>query len=125
MSKRVAVALCLLLSALLAGAGSYIYLENVSESILVLTDSISVKCRSGEDYSEDYASLRQLWDRHSVFLAVILKHSDADTLDRFFMFLEDAEESSDRQMLVTVLSQLDAYILVTVQGEAPRVENIF
>lgn len=125
MNKRVMVAVCLIIVALTAGIVSFLYLKNVSAEIISVTESIGERYIEGEDFSGEYEKLTQIWDRHSVLLAVILKHSDADTLDRYFLLLEQADKNKDTEMFMTVLSQLNAYILVTVQGEAPRVENIF
>lgn len=125
MNKRIIVAISLILCALFAGVISFIYLENVTDIIITTIENISNKYRSNEDYSEEYKKLTQIWSKHSVLFAVILKHSDADTIDRYFLLLEEADKNNDKEFFMLVLSQLDAFLLITVQGEAPRVENIF
>lgn len=125
MNKRLIAALCLILSALVIGTLSYLYLKNTSEKIIGIAKVIDEKNFGGEDFSGEYNELDALWKKHSKIYAMMLKHSDADTLDRYFIMLDDAVKNSNKNRITVIISELCAFIGVTVHGEAPRAENIF
>ncbi len=125
MSKRLVVALCLILVAFIIGTLSYLYLKNTSEKIIETARIIGEKNLADEDFSEEYIELDNLWKKHSTAFSAMLKHSDADVIERYFIVLSDAVKNGDNEIITVIISELCAFLRVTVHGEAPKIENIF
>lgn len=125
MAKRITAALCLILLSLSLACGSYLYIKNTSEEIIALSDVIIEKQLGGEDISAAFGKLLLTWDSNSELFGVILKHSDADVIGRYFLELESAKVCADEEKIYNLLTELKAFLTVTLRGEAPAIENIF
>ena len=125
MGKRIVAALSLMLISLSFAVFSYFYIRNTGEKIISQTYALTENCLEGESLYESSSELFSLWDRHSRWFAVILKHSDADTVNGYFIRLKDAVRYSDKEEICSVSLELCAFLSIVVKGEAPVIENIF
>ncbi len=125
MAKRIIAALCLIILSLSLAVGSYLYIKNTSAKIISAADNVTEKILDSKAFSDEVLELLTMWDRHSGLFGIILKHSDADVIGRYFLELESASEGADSEKIYALLTELKAFLTVTVNGEAPAMENIF
>ena len=118
MTKRLIVAIVLLLSAFLVSTLSVMRVQAEIEEVLY-------EIENNEDiYScaEKVLSLRKSNER--VF-SMFLKHTDADMIDRLHLELKAALGNSDEIKITLLLSEIYAFLTVTSEGERLKSENIF
>lgn len=126
MTKRLIIAAVFLIAAFCIGLFTHIYFVNTSELMIdVIDKAINA---DDEDVSEYIDELTLLWKENKRFFAILLKHSDADTADRYFLMLKsygEKEKKEEKDETMLILRELKAFISVTLEGEIPKIENIF
>lgn len=126
MTKRLIIAAVFLIVAFCIGLFTHIYFVNTSELMIdVIDKAINA---DDEDVSEYIDELTLLWKENKRFFAILLKHSDADTADRYFLMLKsygEKEKKEEKDETMLILRELKAFISVTLEGEIPKIENIF
>lgn len=118
MTKRVVIAVILFFAALSGSVSANIY------TISAFEDMKTVISQS-EENAEKAKELLEIWEKNKVALSVLLKHADADRIERYFELLEIYGGGENHTMLNTVFFELEAFIEVTEQGEKLKLENIF
>ena len=118
MIKRLVVSVALLLSALLLSIFSVYKVQSEIEKVLYEIEA------NDDIYScaENILALRI--DNESVF-SMLLKHADADTIDRLHLELSSALGNSDEKEIILLLAEIRAFLTVTSEGEKLKSENIF
>lgn len=126
MTKRLIIAAVFLIVAFCIGLFTHIYFVNTSELMIdVIDKAINA---DDEDVAEYIDELTLLWKENKRFFAILLKHSDADTADRYFLMLKsygEKEKKEEKDETMLILRELKAFISVTLEGEIPKIENIF
>lgn len=125
MNSRLITAIVLVITALFTGIFAFSFISEASAELTGLIEKAEEKVYKGEDCSRELLSVSEGWKKYSRPFAVILKHSDADVLDRYFMMLEEAYKKGDTGYFLQLSGELKVYLRSTVKGEAPVAENIF
>ncbi len=118
MTKRLIVAVVFLLISFFVSFSAVKSLENNIEAVLG-------EIENTEDVflcAENILAMRS--DNEKVF-SLFLKHTDADMIDKLHVSLELALERRDEQRITILLSDIYSYLLVTLEGEMVKSENIF
>lgn len=123
MAKRLIIAALFLILSFSVSFLSHIYFVNTSEKIISEIDSAVYSDEA--DGAEHIESLLSLWEKNKNYFAILLKHSDADTVDRYFLELSSLRENGDADSIFSLLTELKAFVRVTLDGEKPKIENIF
>ncbi len=119
MTKRIIIACIFLAFATLISIFSAVYVTAATEKMLMKIDSFEDKILSDDEY--DISELTDLWGKYKNTFGIILKHQDADVLDRYFLLLD----SQDNEELLETIRELSAFLKVTAEGEKLKIENIF
>ncbi len=123
MTKRLVIAAVFLLASLSGSISSYIYIQTVFGELEAIAENVYES--DDENYFEEISILNEKWQKNSRAVAVILKHTDADTLERYFHTLEKSASSGDIYFSRKILSELIAFLRVTAEGEKAEIQNIF
>lgn len=123
MNERLVISIVFLSLAVAVSVFSFLYISSVSQELLVLADSVTEDIKEGDTSSA--RELIALWQEHKRGFAIILKHSDADAIDRYFLLFADALSSGDREQILRAVSDISSFMQVTAEGEKPKIENIF
>ena len=123
MNERLVISIVFLSLAVAVSVFSFLYISSASEELLVLADSVTADIKEGDTSSA--RELISLWQEHKRGFAIILKHSDADAIDRYFLLFADALSSGDRERMLIAVSDISSFMQVTAEGEKPKIENIF
>ena len=123
MTKRLVIAALFLSIALTGSLLSYFYIQDTFSEIGELAYKAYYSDESGIDAASK--KLIEKWKEKQRAVAVILKHTDADTLEKFFLLLEKFRNSDDEEFLRRTLGELIAFLEVTAEGEKAEIENIF
>lgn len=123
MNERLVISIVFLSLAVAVSVFSFLYISSASEELLVLADSVTADIKEGDTSSA--RELISLWQEHQRGFAIILKHSDADAIDRYFLLFADAISSGDRERMLIAVSDISSFMQVTAEGEKPKIENIF
>ncbi len=123
MTKRLIIAIIFLAVALSGSIFSFVLVQSVFDEMLEIAKAAVT---AGENEFYDYTQrLIGLWDKNGRSIEIILKHTDADTLEKYFILLRDMAENKNKDGMVRLLRELSAFITVTAEGEKPEIQNIF
>ena len=118
MTKRLLVAVVFLLVSFIASFSALDTVERKIEEVLTVIEE-------NEDVfvcAEKILVLRE--DNEKIF-ALFLKHADADMIDKLHIALSMALKASDEQISRELISEIYAFLQVTLEGERVKSENIF
>ncbi len=124
MLKRLLLSGVLIITAAALSISSFFYIRTVSEDMLERTDEIVGLYENGEDFFYETKELINRWNENSLLFGIVLKHTDADSLDRYFLILENTLRK-DNVTFIRTLRELRAFLTVCLDGEKPRADNIF
>lgn len=123
MTKRLVIAVIFLTAALSGSIFSFVLVQSVFDEMLEIADN-AVTAQEDEFFALT-ERLISLWDKNGRSIEIILKHTDADTLEKYFILLGDMAETKNKDGTVRLLRELSAFITVTAEGEKPEIQNIF
>lgn len=123
MTKRLVIAALFLTVSLTGSLIAYFYIQTVFGEMSELAET--AYCSEEADFIPSTEKLLEKWQGNRRTIAVILKHTDADTLEKYFLLLEKFKDSDDTEFLRRTLGELIAFIKVTAEGEKAEIENIF
>ncbi len=118
MTKRVVIAVLLFSVALLGSVSANRFTLRAFEDMKTVIERT-------EENNEKAEKLLEIWKRNKGPVSVFLKHTDADTLERYFELLEIYKNGENDMMFRTVLYELEAFIEVIARTEKLKFENIF
>lgn len=124
MLKRLLLSGVLIITAAALCISSFLYIRFVSEDMLERTDRILTLYENEEDFFYETKELIDTWNDNSLLFGIVLKHTDADSLDRYFLMLESTLQE-DNVTFIRTLIELRAFLKVCLDGEKPRADNIF
>lgn len=125
MLRRLALSVVLIGLAALLSTGAFIYTDTVSDDMLDKTDNIISLYENGESCFYETKELLEVWNENKLLFGVILKHTDVDTLDRYFILTEKTLDMKDEAAFIDNLRELEAFLSVCMGGEKLRLDNIF
>lgn len=125
MKKRIIAAALCVVFALASGLSGLFCLQTDTKKLIGMLESAQTAFIKGEDASEYIASAQEFWRKRSRFLGIMLKHEDVDELERCFIRLEDHYNSGNDDETREALTDCRAALLVVLDGEYPRPDNIF
>lgn len=111
--------------ALSLSLGSFIFITAKTNKMLSLIDSIEQTEKTGESAKKYFEELFELWNGSRRFFAFMLKHADADELERDFIRLSGYYGRKDTDELWEAVIECRAALEVMLDGENPVPENIF
>ena len=123
MTKRLVIAVIFLTAALAGSIFSFILVQSAFDEMLEIADN-AVTAQEDEFFALT-ERLISLWDKNGRSIEIILKHTDADTLEKYFILLRGMAENKNKDGMVRLLRELSAFITVTAEGEKPEIQNIF
>ncbi len=121
--KRVIPAVCCLLTALLLSSGAYAYIKNHTEKLCEQLESV-LRADDAEAFEAAEKAFGEWEDIRSCFGA-LLKHSDADELEKCFLRIKDCIREGDREKLNDAARDCIIALEVVKKGEKPNAANIF
>ena len=125
MTKRIAAAVVCIVLALAVSLGSFIFITVKTNEMLSLIGSIEQTRKTGENAEKYFEELFGLWNGNRRFFAFMLKHADADELERDFIRLSGYYGRKDADELWEAVTECRAALEVMLDGENPVPENIF
>ena len=124
MLKRLLLSGVLIITAAALCISSFVYIRSVSEDMLERADRIISLYEGGDEFLYEAKELIDKWNENSLMFGIVLKHTDADSLDRYFLVLENTV-NADKVTFIRTLRELRAFLIVCLEGEKPRADNIF
>ncbi len=79
-------------------------------------------------YDDEFECAREIlsrWHDSKRAFSLFLKHTDADSIERYYIELQLALEEGGREKIRDILQKLYAFLCVTAEGEKIKTENIF
>ena len=122
MTKRTVVGILCILLAVLLGAGGEGYLRGTARGLLNAAEV--PETASAEAVFAAAERTVSLWDGRQALLGVILKHSDADALDKLFLRLRYALDARDAGLCTEALLACRTEVAVLLEGERFSWENV-
>ena len=123
MTFRLIIAAVFLAAALTGSILAFSSVQTVFDEMTVLADEALASQDS--EFFEITEKMGKVWDEKGRVIEVILKHTDADTLEKYFLLLRTVSENKNRNAAEMLLEELKAFITVTAEGEKPEIQNIF
>ena len=118
MTKRLVTAIVLLLISLSLSLYSLNFVhKEVTFTVSLIEDGTDVFSASKE--------LLSRWEQSKLRFALLLKHTDVDRIERYYLELSDAVNDENEEKISELLTSLRAYLIVTADAEKPECENIF
>lgn len=118
MTKRLIAAVILLVAAFLL---SFLAVKRVEAEISYLLYEIE----NTQDVFLCAGNVLDRREKNERVFSMLLKHTDADMIDKLHISLAFALEERDEYRIKTLLSDIYSYLYVTLQGEKVKSENIF
>lgn len=121
--KRVIPALCCLLAALVLSAGAYAYIKTHTEKLCAELENVA-----GSDDAAAFEAAEKAfgeWRNMRTCFGALLKHSDADELEKCFLRIADCIRGGDREKLNDAAMDCIIALKVVEKGEKPNAANIF
>lgn len=125
MNKRLLIAVVCIITALVISAGSIVYISVKTKEIVGYLEAAVQKHENGEDISYDTEKALVVWDEVKQRFGIMIKHVDADELERNFIKIADYLESGNNDELFVTVCECKAALEVMLDGELPKCENIF
>ena len=120
--KRLIPAVMCLAAALWLSAGSYMYIKSQTAQLCAAADAV---LSSENEAFENARSLCEKWEKVRVPFGSLLKHSDADELEKCFILMHDSCEASDIEALLKTAEDCRTALQVVLEGEKLSIANIF
>lgn len=123
MAKRiVSGTVCVVISVLLSIAG-WLYIKSVGDKLI---SSAEEALSSGEDtFFEQAQKAVDEWEKRDKIVGIIIKHEDADSVDKLYLGLKDSISEKDPEMTSDYLRECILEVKVLLMGEKPGWENVF
>lgn len=118
MTKRLIIAFLFLLLSFLVSLFSVSFVINEIDKTVDAIDTIT-------DERECAAQILSKWQENKKYFSLFLKHTDADSIEMYYLELESALNNDDDDELGRILYRLRAFLSVTAEGEKIKSENIF
>lgn len=118
MTKRLIIAAVFLLSSFLL---SFLAVNYVVTEIDKTTEIIV----NSENPLEASEKILSSWEKNKNLFSLFLKHTDADTIERYYLELTWAYNEKNSEAAADILVKLRAFLQVTAEGEKIKTENIF
>ncbi|MCH5198126.1 MAG: DUF4363 family protein [Oscillospiraceae bacterium] len=123
MTKRIVLgSVCVIISVLLSISG-WLYMKSAGNSLI---SSAEAALQSGEDtFLEKAGRAVEEWEKREKIVGVIVKHEDADNVDKLYLGLKYSIYEKDFELTADYLRQCITEIKVILTGEKPGWENVF
>ncbi len=118
MTKRLVIAFLFLLLSFLVSFFSVSFVINEIDKTIETIDSISDERLCAQE-------ILSMWQENKKYFPLFLKHTDADSIERYYLELEAALKDDDADEIGKILYRLRAFLSVTAEGEKIKSENIF
>ena len=125
MTKRVVAAAALIAAALAVSWVSLRCVEKTGRALLGYLEQAEELREKNGDYGKPLEQAEQLWRDKREMLGVVLKHSDADELEKYFCRIAACREAGETEQLFETVSECRAAVEVILRGEEPAARNIF
>lgn len=123
MTKRIVIGtVCVVMSAILSIAG-WLYIKSAAAALI---SSAETALESEEDaFFQQAKRAVEEWEKRGKIVGVIVKHEDADSVDKLYLSLKDSINKEDPEKTADCLQQCITEIKVILTGEKPGWENVF
>lgn len=123
MKTRIAMGTVSFLLALALSVWSFCVITDLSERLIEETSKTRQNVLSGENTG--IKELCDTWDTKKNYFSYFLKHEDTDTLNQYFEQLRQTYSTDETEETARLLSELEAFLSVTYEGEKFKLQNIF
>lgn len=123
MKKRLAAGIAAIVLALGMACTGFYYTDKESKKLISFVEQ-ALQTTGGEMFSRARRAVEE-WERREVFFSAILKHNDADELQKLYHMLDKYASEQNDGMTDYYLKKCLAEIKVMLEGERPIIENIF
>lgn len=121
--KRLVPAVCCLLSALALSVGSFMFIR--AETLNLCSQLEAAADSSAEDLFTSAKKICAEWERVRTPFGALLKHSDADELEKSFLYIKDRIADGSETELREACGECVIALKVILEGEKPDTANIF
>lgn len=125
MGKRLVIAVSALVLAASVSLASVSFLKQACRELTESAYAVIESEEQGRDSRAMYERLTEKWKSSEKLLGMIMKHADADTLDRYFLMLDQFYKNGEFDSAVRVLREIISFLEVAYEGEKLSAENIF
>ena len=121
--KRIIPAVLCIAAALMLSAGSFFYIKAHTEKLYKLAGEV-LEADENTAYGKAETLCKE-WESSRVTFGALLKHSDADELENYFLLTEYYAEKENIEKLYDTVENCRAALTVILKGEKPDAANIF
>lgn len=125
MTKRIIIAVICIITALSFSGGSYFYISHKTKEMVSYLTTAEELYSEGENFAAEAGKALAIWDEVKGKFGVMIKHEDADELERCFITIGDYMENGSSEELFVAVASCKAALEVMLDGEMPKSENIF
>ena len=125
MTKRVIAGLALIAVALTASCVLLHEVKKTGQSLIGCLEEAAQRYGENGDYKTPLEKAQRLWNERRDMLGVILKHSDADEIEKYFYQIARYLSTGETKELFEAVEDCRAAIEVMLRGEDPAARNIF
>lgn len=124
MTKRMVIAAVCLAAALGVSLFSVSFITNRTRSFIALLEQAQQIRSENGDASDVIEKTLAAWNEDRPVFAVMLKHADADELERCFIRIEEHFRHGSTELLWESVTECKAALEVVLDGELPKAENL-
>lgn len=125
MTKRVIAAAVLIAAALTLSCVTLHSVKKVGRTLIGYLEEAEEKRAENGEFFAPLDKAERLWNDRRDMLGVLLKHSDADEIEKYFYQIAKYKTTGDTDALFEAVEECRTSIEVMLRGEDPAARNIF
>lgn len=123
MKKRLAAGITAIVLALGLAVAGYCYISKESRELTLYVEE-ALETQGEALFDQAHLAVEQ-WEKREKFFSAILKHNDADELQKLYDMLDKYASQRNGEMTDYYLKKCLTELKVMLEGEKPIIENIF